>query len=92
MKALKKYIPIIVAAIAFIVVLVFLQPAPASTVVVAARDLPAGHMVVLGDLKLEEVPESLIPENAIVDQMAAVDQTLSVDRALGRHHHQRTIW
>ena len=83
MKALKKYIPIIIAAIAFIVVLVFLQPAPAFTVVVASRDLPAGHMLVLEDLKLEEIPESLIPENAIVDLMAAVDQTLSVDRAQG---------
>ena len=43
MKTLKKYLPLILAALAFIAVLFFLQPAPKAQVVVAARDLPAGH-------------------------------------------------
>jgi pilus assembly protein CpaB len=83
LRTLKKFAPAILAVIAFVVVLVFLQPAPTSTVVVASRDIPAGHTVLLDDLKLEEIPEALIPENAITDLMDAVDQTLSVDRIKG---------
>ena len=83
MKALKKYLPVILAAIAFAVVLLFLQPAPKAQVVIAARDLPAGHTIVLEDLRLAEMPESLIPPNALTDLMTAIDQTLSMDRSIG---------
>jgi pilus assembly protein CpaB len=83
LKTIKKYLPIILAAVAFAVVLLFLQPAPEAQVVVAARDLPAGHTIVLEDLKLAEMPQSLIPPNALTDLVAAIDQTLSVDRSIG---------
>ncbi|MCD4673075.1 MAG: Flp pilus assembly protein CpaB [Anaerolineaceae bacterium] len=83
MKTLKKFAPVILAAIAFVIVLVFLQPAPEAKVVVASRDLPAGHTIILDDLKLEEIPQQLIPENAVTDLMDAVEQTLSMDRSQG---------
>ena len=83
MKTLKKYLPLILAALAFIAVLFFLQPAPKAQVVVAARDLPAGHAIVLEDLKVQEIDEALLPENAILDLMEAVGMTLSVDRTAG---------
>ena len=82
-KLLKKFGPLILAAIAFIVLLFFLQPDPKAQTVVAARDLPSGHAIVLEDLKFQEMEESLIPANAVVDLMEAVGQTLSVDRTLG---------
>jgi pilus assembly protein CpaB len=83
LKTLKKFLPFILAAVAFITLLIFLQPAPKAQAVIAVRDLPAGHTIVLEDLKFQEMEETLIPENAVKDLMEAVGQTLSVDRTQG---------
>ena len=83
MKTIKRYLPIALAAVAFVVVLLFLQPAPQAQVVVAARDLPAGHSILPQDLKLVEMPQALIPPNALSDPGAALDQTVSIDRSSG---------
>jgi len=83
LKQMKKLLPLILAAVAFVILLVFLQPAPKAQTVVASRDLPAGHTIVLEDLKLQEMDEALIPDNAIMDLMEAVGMTLSVDRSQG---------
>jgi pilus assembly protein CpaB len=83
LKTLKKFAPLILAAVAFVVLLVFLQPAPEAQAIVTTRDLPAGHTIILEDLKLEEMPASLIPENAVTDLMEAAGQTLSMDRSQG---------
>jgi pilus assembly protein CpaB len=80
---MKKIIPIILAVIAFVVVIVILRPAPSLEVVVAARDLTSGHTIESEDVTLERIPKELVPSNAFFQASDVVGKTLSMNRTQG---------
>lgn len=81
---IKKYLPYLLAALVFLVVLSLLRPPEQTQAVTAAIDLPAGHILTEGDLALKGVPADwLPPEGAITDPAAAVGQALRIDRSAG---------
>jgi pilus assembly protein CpaB len=80
---MKKIIPILLAVIAFIVVIVILRPAPSLEVVVAARDLSSGHAIEAVDVTLERIPRELVPSGAFFQAADVVGKTLSVNRTRG---------
>ena len=62
---MRKVLPYVVSGLVFLVALALVQPEPTFPMIVAARNLPAGHTIVDGDLAIEEVPERLLPADAI---------------------------
>ncbi len=80
---MKRILPIILAAVAFIAVLLFLQPTPDETVLVASADLSAGHVLVEEDLAAAVVPQNMIPEDAVIDPNEVVGMTLTIGRSQG---------
>src|SRR5512141_2588293 len=80
---LKKVLPYVLSAIVFFLSLALMRPAPSRTVVVAAHDLPAGHVLVEADLKLQAMPQTSIAEDALTDVQAAIGQSLRLDRGAG---------
>jgi pilus assembly protein CpaB len=80
---MKKYIPLLVAAVVFILAILLLQPESKVQVVVLTNDLPAGHVVEDIDLAVRELPESFRPADAIEHPSQAVGQTIKTDRAKG---------
>ena len=77
---MKKFIPLIVAVVAFVLVLVMMQPPPQMTVVVAARDLSRGHIVRENDIRMAEFPAEMIPADAVTDPVMLVGESLVMDR------------
>ena len=55
---MKRILPIILAAVAFIAVLLFLSPTPDETVLVAGSDMSVGHILEEKDVTSKEVPSS----------------------------------
>ena len=49
-------------------------PPPSSTIVVAARDLPAGHLLVPADLRMVRWPDSALPRDPMPSQAGAIGQ------------------
>jgi Flp pilus assembly protein CpaB len=80
---MKKFIPLIVAVVAFVLVLVMMQPPPQMTVVVAARDLSRGHIVRENDIRMAEFPAEMIPADAVTDPVMLVGESLVMDRTEG---------
>ena len=54
---MKKYIPLLVAAVVFILAILLLQPESKVPVVVLTNDLPAGHVIEDIDLAVRELPD-----------------------------------
>jgi pilus assembly protein CpaB len=80
---MKRIIPILLAAIAFIVVLAILRPSPSADVVVAARGLESGHVIEAADVTLERLPKDLIPTDAFSDPSEVIGKTLAMNRTAG---------
>jgi len=80
---MKKILPILLAAAAFIVVLLVLSPTPEEDVLVAAYDLPMGHVVEPSDFYLGSFPNDMVPEDAMKDPDQVVGLTLMVGRSEG---------
>ncbi len=80
---LKKVLPYVLAAIVFFLSLALMRPAPSKTVVVAAHDLSAGHVLTEADLKLQAMPQPSIANDSLTDIKAAVGQSLKLDRGSG---------
>ena len=80
---MKKILPVVFAAVAFIVVLLVLSPTPEEDVFMAAYNLPMGHVVEPNDLLMGSFPKDLIPADAINDPVQAVGMTLMVGRSEG---------
>ncbi len=80
---MKKLIPIVLAAAAFIVVLLVLSPTPEEDVLVAAFNLPMGHVVQSSDYYLAAFPQDMIPDDAIRSSDQVVGKTLVVGRSEG---------
>lgn len=80
---MKKYIPLLVAAVVFILAILLLQPESKVQVVVLTNDLPAGHVLSDIDLAVRELPESFRPVDAVEYPSEAVGETLKTDRSKG---------
>jgi pilus assembly protein CpaB len=80
---MKKYIPLLVAAVVFILAIMLLQPESKVQVVVLTNDLPAGHVLQDIDMAVRELPESFRPADAFEYPSEAVGKTLKTDRAEG---------
>jgi pilus assembly protein CpaB len=88
---MKRILPIILAAVAFIAVLLFLSPTPDETVLVASGDLSAGHVLEESDLVSAVIPKDMMPEDAVVDPIEVVGMTLTVGRSEGDIIRQSNI-
>jgi pilus assembly protein CpaB len=88
---MKRILPIVLAAVAFIAVLLFLSPTPDETVLVASGDLSAGHVLVESDLASAVIPQDMMPEDAAVDPIEVVGMTLTVGRSKGDIIRQSNI-
>lgn len=80
---MRKFLPIIGAAFIFIVVVVLMQPAPSRTVVVAATDLRAGHVLQDSDLTMMSIPNTALAADVITNKSMLVGQPLRIDRGQG---------
>jgi len=80
---MKKAFPLIIAAIVFVIALVLLRPAPSRTVVTAAYDLRAGHVLQDEDLILMSVPDDVLAVDVITDKAMLIGQPLRIDRGQG---------
>jgi pilus assembly protein CpaB len=80
---MKKYIPLVVAAVVFLLALFLLQPEATAQVVVLAVDLPAGHTLTSVDMVVREIPVSFEPVDAIAKPSEAVGKMLKNDHTAG---------
>jgi hypothetical protein len=80
---LKKFLPLIIAGIVFLVGFLLLRPEANTTVIVTTRALPAGHILTADDLTTREMPDSMVPAGSALSATALVGQTLKVDLAAG---------
>jgi len=78
---MKKFLPVLLAALAFVVFLVLNRPEKQVAVVVAARDLPEGTTLSEADMTIRQLPVSLAPAAALSDAAPLVGQRLRVARA-----------
>lgn len=80
---MKKILPILLAAVAFIAVLLILSPAPEENVLVAAYDISMGHVIEAGDFVYATFPSEMIPEDAVYETEPIVGLTLMTGRSQG---------
>jgi pilus assembly protein CpaB len=80
---MKKVFPLVIAAIVFVIALIMLRPAPSRTVVTAAYDLRAGHVLQDTDLILMSVPDDVLAVDVITDKAMLIGQPLRIDRGQG---------
>ena len=80
---MKRFLPVAAAGIVFLLSLAMLRPEPTRKVVVAAADLPAGWTIRPEDVALQEVPQRMVPADALANPDAAVGKTVRISRAKG---------
>jgi pilus assembly protein CpaB len=80
---MKKLLPIVIAVPVFLLSLLFMRPEATSPVVLAAIDLPEGHILAAADIQVRQVPKSQAPQDAFSDPSQLVGQTLRVFRGAG---------
>ena len=80
---MKKIIPIVLAVIAFLIVLVLLTPPAQVKVVVAAEDLFMGHVLLAEDMIIRSYPKEVIPQDVVTDPSSVVGLTLLINRSQG---------
>lgn len=80
---MKKIIPIVLAVIAFLVVLVLLTPPAQVKVVVAAKDLVMGHVLIAEDMIIRSYPKEVIPQDVVTDPASVAGLTMLINRSQG---------
>lgn len=80
---MKKIFPILLAGLLFVVAYIVLLPEPSRQVVVATRDLKAGHTIVEGDVELRAVSADIVPMDAVPNIDLVIGQPLRIDRGQG---------
>jgi pilus assembly protein CpaB len=80
---MKKILPVLLAAVAFIVVLLILSPTPEENVLVAAYDLSMGHVMEAGDVVYATFPKDMVPEDAVYEPDDIIGLTLLTGRSQG---------
>ena len=59
---------------------------------VAGRDMSMGHVIEEGDLASREVPNDMVPEDAVRDTTEVIGMTLYCGPIGGRHHPHVEYW
>jgi pilus assembly protein CpaB len=80
---MKKIFPLLIAVLVAGLAMVLLSPPPSKTVVTAAYDLRAGHVLVDTDLTLRSVQQDSLSPDAITDKSLVIGQPLRIDRSQG---------
>jgi len=80
---MSKWLKIGIAALVAVVLFALSRGESTSRVVVAARDLQAGHTLTQDDLTVVKLPASQVPKDAVTDPKQAVGQQIAVPRAQG---------
>ncbi len=80
---MKRILPVLLAAVAFIVVLLILSPTPEENVLVAAYDLSMGHVIEAGDVVYATFPKEMVPEDAVYEPDSIIGLTLLTGRSQG---------
>ncbi len=80
---MKKILPIAIAGIVFFFALLLMRPEETVPVVVAAMDLPGGHILTETDLQVRQSPGSAVPTGAVSDPTSLIGKTLSMARVAG---------
>lgn len=80
---MKKLFPLILAGLLFFVAYIVLLPEPSRRVVVATRDLKAGHTILQGDVEVRAVSADVLPPDAIPNADLVIGQPLRIDRGQG---------
>lgn len=80
---MKKIVPIAIALVIFVAAIFLIQPPKSSAVVVAAVDMPAGHVIADSDLMTVNLPASSLPTDIATENSQLVGQTLMVERVSG---------
>lgn len=80
---MKKIVPIAIALVIFVAAIILIQPPASSAVVVAAVDMPAGHVIADADLMSVHLPAASLPGDIATENAQLVGQTLMVERAAG---------
>lgn len=88
---MKKIIPIVLAIVAFLIVLVLLTPPAQSKVAVASVDLPMGHVLVAGDITLKTFPKNVLPVDVVTNPASVVGLTMLVNRSQGDILRQSSV-
>lgn len=83
MKLKELLLPLGLAIVAGFFAFAALAPQPQTTIVVAATDLPVGHVLTLDDLTTATRPTEAVAATAITDTAALLGQTLAVPRSAG---------
>ena len=68
---------LIVIGVAIVVARLSPKPAPTSSIVAAARDLPAGAILTAADLRTIAIPPATVPAGAATDLVAVIGSQLS---------------
>jgi pilus assembly protein CpaB len=80
---MKKILPIALAVIAFLIVLVLLNPPAQVQVAVAATDLAQGHVIEEKDITIKYYPKEVVPPDVVTDPASVVGLTMMVNRSQG---------
>ena len=80
---MKKIIPIVLAVIAFLIVLVLLTPPAQVKVAIAAEDLAMGHVLAAEDMIIKSYPKEVIPQDVVTDPASVVGLTILISRSQG---------
>lgn len=88
---MKKIVPIVIALVIFGAAMFFIQPPASSAVVVAAVDMPAGHVISDADLMTVNLPAASLPSDIATDNAQLVGQSLMVQRVAGDMIRQKHL-
>lgn len=88
---MKKILPIVLAIVAFLIVLVLLTPPAQSKVAVASVDLPMGHVLVAEDITMKSFPKNVLPEDVVTNPASVVGLTMLVNRSHGDILRQSSV-
>lgn len=80
---MKKIFPMLLAGLLFVVAYIVLLPEPSKQVVVATRDLKAGHTILEGDIELRAISADIVPADAVPNIDMVIGQPLRIDRGQG---------
>jgi len=83
MRKRKDWLALILAALVFVAALTLLKPPPQVDVIVAARDLPPGHVLTENDVQKVSLPQAAVPPDAFTSPAEVVGQPLAVARSAG---------
>lgn len=80
---MKKLFPILAGIVVFVLALFLMRPEATVPVIVAALDLPEGHTLTAGDIKVRQVSKSEVQPGSFAEAAQLTGKTLRVFRGSG---------